>query len=379
MKLRVLVTGGAGFIGSNLTKRLVAEGHEVTVFDSLLSQIHGKRPEVTSFLYQSVVDIAHVVVGSVTSRADIARVVPGHDVIVHLAAETGTGQSMYEIDRYVETNVGGTAKILDVLANSDHDVRKMVVASSRAIYGEGQYQSENLGTVFPLSRADQDMAAGDFEVTYPGAVLPLTLVATDESSRIQPSSVYGITKHTQESMVLTVAPTLGIAPVALRYQNVYGPGQSLTNPYTGILSIFSTLIREGKEINVFEDGLESRDFVFIDDVVDATYRAIVSNGADGLAVNVGSGIATTVTEVIAGLFQAFGKEVPVRVSGNYRLGDIRHNFAGTALAVGKLDFRSQISFREGVSRFVNWVDAQPEVGGEYESSLAEMRARKLLK
>ena len=379
MNHHTLVTGGAGFIGSHLVKRLVAEGHEVTVFDNLSEQIHGKDPQSDSYLYRSVADICRVVRGTVTSRDEIAKVLPGHDVVVHLAAETGTGQSMYEIDRYVETNIGGTAKLLDFLAKGKHQVRKLVVASSRSIYGEGKYISENLGAVYPESRQEADMAAGRFEVTYPHSILPLTVAATDEQSPAHPTSLYGITKHTQESLVLRVSPTLGIAPVALRYQNVYGPGQSLTNPYTGILSIFSALIREGREINIFEDGLESRDFVFIDDVVEATYSAIASDRADGLAVNVGSGVATTVREVVAGLSVLFGQDVRARISGNYRLGDIRHNFADLSLAKQTLIVKPQIPFIEGLRQFVAWVKKQPVVASRYETSLKEMRVKNLLK
>jgi dTDP-L-rhamnose 4-epimerase len=178
---------------------------------------------------------------------------------------------------------------------------------------------------------------------------------------------------------MTVAPTLGVVPVALRYQNVYGPGQSLTNPYTGILSIFSTLIREGREINIFEDGLESRDFVFIDDVVDATYSAIMSDRANGLAVNVGSGIPTTVREVVAGLAHVFQRQVQSRISGNYRLGDIRHNFADLTLAREKLEFEPRTPFIEGLARFAAWVQKQPLVASKYETSLNEMRAKSLMK
>ena len=203
-----------------------------------------------------------------------------------------------------------------------------MIASSRSIYGEGAYRTDDGRIVYPSHRADADMAAGDFDVRLPGEGA-LTLIATDESAKLHPSSVYGITKQMQESLIMTVAPTLGIEAVSLRYQNVYGPGQSLKNPYTGILSIFSTLIRQGRDINIFEDGLESRDFVYIDDVVESTYLASTLPAAAGRTINVGSGVATTVNEVVAALFDAFGVEVPTTITGNYRLGDIRHNVADT--------------------------------------------------
>lgn len=222
------------------------------------------------------------------------------------------------------------------------------------------------------------MAAGDFDVHMPGEG-PITVIPTDESAKLHPSSVYGITKQMQESLIMTVAPTIGIEPVALRYQNVYGPGQSLKNPYTGILSIFSTLIRQGKEINIFEDGLESRDFVYIDDVVEATFRAATVAEAAGGVFNVGSGVATTVREVVDALFSAFGSEVPTRVSGNYRLGDIRHNVADTTRLRDVLGYEPEVAFRDGVARFVEWVLSEPLEGDSYQRSLDEMASRNLLK
>lgn len=377
--LLVLITGGAGFIGTNLTKRLVAEGHRVRVLDNLLPQVHGDDPEKTSPLFAEVSELAEVRVGSITSREAIIDAIRDVDVIVHYAAETGTGQSMYEIERYVSVNVTGTALLLDVLANTTNSVAKVVVASSRSIYGEGRYTAQDGTIVYPPHRVDADMAGGDFDVHPRGSKETLTLLATDESSDIHPSSVYGITKQAQEQLVLTVCPTIGIAPVALRYQNVYGPGQSLSNPYTGILSIFSTLIRENKTINVFEDGLESRDFVYIDDVVDATYRAIIDGAADGRTYNVGSGVATTVLDVVDALTTAFGQAVPVTVTGNYRLGDIRHNYADLSAIESQLGFAPQVPFSEGVTRFVAWVLDQPQHPGAYEESLEEMRSRNLFK
>lgn len=378
MSNHVLITGGAGFIGSRLARRLVAAGSTVTVLDALIPQVHGVDPATTSPLLRSLDGIATVIHGSVTSVEALREAIAGADVIVHLAAETGTGQSMYEIDRYVEANVGGTAKLLDVLANEEHSVRRLVIASSRSIYGEGAYRTADGRTVYPSHRDDAAMAAGDFDVHMDGEG-DLELIPTDEGSKLHPSSVYGITKQMQESLILTVAPTVGIEPVSLRYQNVYGPGQSLKNPYTGILSIFSTLIRQGKEINIFEDGLESRDFVFIDDVVEATFLAATEPAAAGGVFNVGSGVATTVNEVVAALFAAFGTEVPTRVSGNYRLGDIRHNVADTTRLREVLGFEPAVTFRDGVKRFVEWVLTEPVEEDAYQRSLDEMAARNLLK
>lgn len=378
MAEHVLITGGAGFIGSRLAQRLVADGHTVTVLDALISQVHGDDPVSTSPLLRSLDGVADVVRGSVTSTEDLRRALGGATAVVHLAAETGTGQSMYEIDRYVEANVGGTAKLLDLLANEEHTVRRLVVASSRSIYGEGSYRTADGRTVHPAHRLDADMAEGDFEVHLPGEGA-LTAVPTDEDAKLHPSSVYGITKQMQESLIMTVAPTVGVEPVALRYQNVYGPGQSLKNPYTGILSIFSTLIRQGKEISIFEDGLESRDFVYIDDVVEATFLATTRAQAAGHVFNVGSGVATTVHDVVSALFAAYGTEVPTRVSGNYRLGDIRHNVADTTRLREVLGFAPRTDFADGVRAFAAWVLTEPVEGDSYQRSLDEMAARNLLK
>ncbi|GAA5148596.1 SDR family NAD(P)-dependent oxidoreductase [Microbacterium pseudoresistens] len=378
MTEHVLITGGAGFIGSRLARRLVSEGHEVTVLDALIPQVHGDEPEKTSSLLRSLDGIATVKRGSVTDRDALRDALVGVTAVVHLAAETGTGQSMYEIDRYVEANVGGTARLLDLLTNEPHMVKRIVIASSRSIYGEGSYRTADGRTVYPSHRADDDMAAGDFQVHMPGEG-ELTLIPTDESAKLHPSSVYGITKQMQESLIMTVAPTIGIEPVALRYQNVYGPGQSLKNPYTGILSIFSTLIRQGKAINIFEDGRESRDFVYIDDVVEATFLAVTHPSAPGETLNVGSGVATTVTEVVGALFTAFRTEVPTHITGNYRLGDIRHNVADTGRLRTVLGFEPATSFSEGVQRFVDWVLTEPVEEDTYQKSLDEMASRNLLK
>lgn len=375
---RVLITGGAGFIGSSLAAKLHADGHHVTVLDTLSPQIHGQDPQVGSPLVRAVSQVADLVVGSVTDAEIVADLVARNDVVVHLAAETGTGQSMYDIRRYVDVNSGGTATLLEAIAGEGSSVRRVVVASSRAIYGEGRYLSDELGFVYPSARREEDLAAGRFEPTIPGSASELRLVPTTEDSAIHPTSVYGITKQTQEDLVMVSTPGLGVEAVALRYQNVYGPGQSLSNPYTGILSIFSTLIRAGEQVNIFEDGLESRDFVYIDDVVDATARAITAP-VSGEVFNVGSGVSTSVLDVVEALKHNYGMDVPVRISGDFRLGDIRHNLADVSKAERMLGFAPRVNFAEGVANFAAWVREQPETPSAYAGSLAELRSRGLLK
>jgi dTDP-L-rhamnose 4-epimerase len=376
---KILITGGAGFIGSNLALHLCTKGYEVTVLDSLSEQIHGNDPDKTSPLYQSIKDKVRFIRGSVTSRNDIEKAIEDIEIIVHLAAETGTGQSMYQIENYVNVNIGGTGLLLDILINKKTKVRKFVIASSRSIYGEGKYFSEELGFVYPKHRTASKMDTGFFEVTYPGTNKELLLVATDEESKIHPSSVYGITKQNQEQMVMTVCPTIGIDAVAFRYQNVYGPGQSLTNPYTGILSIFSTLIKSGKPLNIFEDGKESRDFVFIDDVISATTLGIEKSEANNQIYNVGKGKPIDVITVAKELCKNYGIECSLNISGNYRLGDIRHNYADLTKIKRELGFEPLYDFETGIALFTDWVNHQEIVESSFEKSIQEMRVKGLFK
>ena len=374
----VLITGGAGFIGSNLALKLIEKGYQVTVLDNLSPQIHGHNPTETSPLYLSIKDKVKFIHGTVTSKSDWEEALKDQDAIVHYAAETGTGQSMYEVEKYVDVNINGTALMLNLLVNGSYNVKKVVVASSRSIYGEGKYISKELGAVYPTQRESIHMDQGDFEVKYPNSSA-LTLVGTDEESKIHPSSVYGITKQNQEQMVLTVCPTVGIAGVAFRYQNVYGPGQSLKNPYTGILSIFSTQIKNGNNINIFEDGLESRDFVYIDDVVDATILGLEKEEANNQVFNVGTGVATNVLTVANELVKCYGVDIPIKISGNYRLGDIRHNYADLTKINRLLGFNPKVSFEAGLKKFAEWVNTQEVQEDKYQKSIDEMKAKGLYK
>jgi dTDP-L-rhamnose 4-epimerase len=376
--MNILITGGAGFIGSSLALALIARGHQITVLDNLSEQIHGADAQSHSFLFQKIKDKVVFVKGDVCNEADWKKVLPQQDVVVHLAAETGTGQSMYLIKKYTDVNIGGTALLLDLLANGNYNVKKVVVASSRAIYGEGRYQTATGTYVYPGSRSKERLSAGKFEVEYKGDE-NLQLVATDEESKIHPTSVYGITKQVQEQMVMTVCPSVGISPVAFRYQNVYGPGQSLKNPYTGILSIFSNLIKHNQTINIFEDGKESRDFVFIDDVVAATVAGIEMNEANGEVFNVGTGVATSVMEVAEALGKGYGKEVSIQVTGDFRVGDIRHNYADLSKIQQNLSFAPRVNFEDGIRQFTAWVNEQEVALIDYTKSLNEMKSKGLMK
>ena len=376
--MKILITGGAGFIGSRLALRLVEKGHDVRTLDNLSQQVHGEDAE-RSAGHLAVREATDFVCGDVTDRATMEAAIRDQEVVVHLAAETGTGQSMYQIAHYSDVNIGATAMLLDILANAKHAVRRVVVASSRSIYGEGRYRTPAGDYVYPGHRSEADMAAGKFEVKHDGIDGPLELVATDEDSKIHPSSVYGITKQVQEQLVMTVCPAIGLEGVALRYQNVFGPGQSLSNPYTGILSIFSNLMLQGKPINIFEDGEESRDFVFVDDVVEATVLAIEEPEAANRVFNVGTGKPVTVMHVARTLARLLDADVPIEVSGNFRLGDIRHNFADLTRIKGILGFSPSYDFERGIAELAAWAKASGPQSTAYEQSLAELREKGLMK
>jgi len=375
---RILITGGAGFIGSNLALSLIKKGYIVTVLDNLSEQIHGRNPD-TSFLYKSIINKVIFIRGDVTNREDWTKALIGQDAVIHLAAETGIGQSMYEIYKYSNVNIGGSALFLDILANSRHQIKKIIVASSRAIYGEGRYYCSSHGEVYPLTRNEKDLVKGSFECKCPLCDKSIELLSTHEDSKIQPQCVYAITKYNQEQLFLVAGKSLNIPAVAFRYQNVYGPGQSLSNPYTGILSIFSTLIKNNKPINIFEDGKESRDFVYIDDVANATILGLENDRANFNVYNVGTGEQVNVLQIAHTLVNLYRSAVSVNVTGNFRMGDIRHNYADLTKIRKDLNFRPEYQFEQGMSRFVEWVNSQEVEESKYLNSIKELKERGLLK
>ncbi len=373
----ILITGGAGFIGSRLALQLLKNGCNVTVLDNLSEQIHGKNPEENSPLYRSVLNNVNFIKGDVTVKQDWEKALENQDIVVHLAAETGTGQSMYEIQKYTEVNIIGTSIFLELLVNKKYNIEKVILASSRAIYGEGKYLHPKYGIVYPEQRKAEDMLNGDFEIRFFDHQ-KLQSLPTDEESKAQPISIYGITKQNQEQMILTVTKAIGIDAVALRYQNVYGEGQSLINPYTGILSIFSNQILNRNTINIFEDGKESRDFVHIDDVVEATIKSIEKENIGNQIFNVGSGTATTILSVAQNLKNQFSTESSIEITGQFRIGDIRHNVADISKIEEVLNFKPKVSFQDGIKRFSEWLKNQQIQESKWSFSVEEMSNKGLL-
>lgn len=376
--MKVLISGGAGFIGSNLALKLIKRGYQVVILDNLSRQIHGDDYN-KSFTYNLIKDKCKFIKGDVRDIESWENALTGIDVVVHLAAETGTGQSMYEIGKYVDVNIGGTSRLLEVVTNKNTTVKKIIVASSRAVYGEGKYKCDEHGIVYPLSRDDSDMSVGDFEVKCPICKQKVVMMPTDEESKLQPNSVYGHAKKSQEELCMIVGKAINIPVVAFRFQNVYGPGQSLKNPYTGILSIFSTSIKNGNTLNVFEDGLCTRDFVYIDDVTDAIILGIENDSANYQSFNVGSGEKIDVLTIANLLKIKYNSDVDVMISGNYRLGDIRNNLGDLSKIRTLLGYEPKVKFNEGITLFVDWVEKQEVEIDRYNISIEEMKSKGLFK
>ena len=371
--MKVLVTGGAGFIGSWLVELLLQEGHSVTVIDALTPQVHGAVPHLS--FHWAEQDGVNFLRGDVRDRRILEQGLQGADAVVHLAAETGTGQSMYEIAHYCSVNEQATAELFDVIAARQRQIGCVVLASSRAIYGEGAYR---LGDrmVIPAPRNTQRMRSGDFEPMGPNGET-LALIATPEKAAPYPASVYAATKCANETLGRIFAEAYDLPVVALRFQNVYGERQSLRNPYTGILSIFANRMRQELPINIFEDGLESRDFVHVSDVVRAVMLAINRPIVGFHAINVGSGVATSVMEIAKTLRAALNSSSELAVTGDFRVGDIRHCYADLSRAKDILGFVPQVGVAGGLTRFCNWVETQPVLEDRSVAAMRELETRKL--
>jgi dTDP-L-rhamnose 4-epimerase len=372
--MNILITGGAGFIGSRLALHLSRFGYSVRILDNFSPQVH-----VLQSPSDSIKGIAEIITGDIRDRANVKLALKDINHVVHYAAETGTGQSMYEIEKYFDVNVQGTALLLDIIQNdiSAKNLKSITVASSRSIYGEGLYVCAQHGVNYPVGRSEQDIEEGFFDFRCPHCNEVLTSLPTPENASLNPLSFYAITKLAQEKMVLLAAKSLSINGFALRYQNVYGPGQSLKNPYTGILAVFSTLARQNLPLNIFEDGLESRDFVYIDDVVEATARCIDFEGNYTGAINIGSGKAESVLSIAQKIKAFYNSQSEINISGDFRKGDIRHNRADISLLKEVLNISPKISLDQGIQEFLKWAHDEPIYQMAYNQSIQELKDKKL--
>lgn len=368
--MHAFITGGMGFIGLKLTRRLLAEGHAVTIYDNLLPQVHGDLPAT------ELPEGARLIRGDVADLHEHAAALEGTDTVYHLAAETGTAQSMYRIRGYVQTNEMGTAALLEAIARCERRPRKVVLASSRSVYGEGAYRDDAGRLVQPPPRTREQLDSEQWELVGPGGER-LTAIATPEDIAFVPGSIYAATKASQELLLRSACEALSIGSTILRFQNVYGEGQSLQNPYTGIISIFYNRANQGLELPIYEDGRETRDFVHVEDVVSALIAAGERDLPSGTTCNVGSGVATTVAMLATSLLEAAGFDVPVRQTGQFRVGDIRHNFADITRAREALGFDPRIDLATGLRRFCDWAATQPVYEDGLDKATAELRRKGL--
>ncbi|MBW1713994.1 MAG: NAD-dependent epimerase/dehydratase family protein [Deltaproteobacteria bacterium] len=354
MSEKILVTGGAGFVGSFLVETFLEAGYEVRVMDNLDPQVHGPAADWPAYLAPQ----AERFKGDVRVRQDWEEALKGVDYLSHHAAAVGVGQSMYEIERYVKANTWATGLMLDVLAKGRHKVKKLMVASSMSIYGEGAYDCPEHGPVFPKLRPKEQLAARQWEVVCPICGSVAGPMPTTEEKPLYPTSVYAVSKRDQEELCLIFGQTYNLPTVALRYFNIYGPRQALSNPYTGVAAIFSSRLLNGKPPVVFEDGLQSRDFIHVRDIARANLLALESDKADGRALNVGTGRSLTVLDMAQALSGHLGFSQPPEILGRFREGDIRHCFGGVSQIKELLGFEAATTFEDGVLELVDWVREQ---------------------
>jgi dTDP-L-rhamnose 4-epimerase len=367
--LKTLITGGAGFIGSHLVGRLLETGRDVVVLDSLEEQVHNGRPELPP-------EDVEFIRGDVGDPAVASRALAGVDEVVHLAAVVGVGQSMYEIDRYTRSNTMATATFLEQIVAQSPLPKRLVVASSMSIYGEGEYECETHGLVAPGPRAEEQLLARQWEVPCPQCGAALKPVGTREQKPLIPTSIYAVTKRDHEELCLVTGASYGIPTVALRFFNVFGPGQALSNPYTGVAAIFASRLMNDMPPLIFEDGRQSRDFIHVSDIVSGIVAALTSDEAQGHAINLGTGRSTSVHEMARVLADGLGRSIEPELPQKYRAGDIRHCYADTRVARELLGFEAQVTLEDGIEDLLGWLEGQEAVD-RLDAAAGELAARGL--
>jgi len=368
--MKILVTGGAGFIGSHIVDELIKLKHDVRIFDNLDPQVHNNIPEYLN-------PNAEFLKGDVRNINDLKEALTDIEIIFHEASAVGVGQSMYKINHYVDSNTSGTANLLHLLVNSEHNVKKLIVASSMSIYGEGSYKCEKCGIVYPIERKESQLKERDWEMKCPNCNLPVKPCAVNESKPLNPTSIYAMTKRHQEEMSILVGKTYGIPTVALRYFNVYGSRQSLNNPYTGVAAIFLSRIKNNNSPLIFEDGLQSRDFIHVSDIVNANILAMKNSNMNYDSFNVGTGKQTTILDIAKILIESLGSNVKPKILNRYRKGDIRHCYADIS-KIKSYGFEPKIHLEEGIRNLIEWskgIEAKDNV----ENAKKELQERELIK
>jgi dTDP-L-rhamnose 4-epimerase len=370
----ILVTGGAGYIGSHLVDALVERDYHVTVLDNLEPQVHrsGTWPSYANAK-------ARYVKGDVRDRSVFEPLVLRSQAVVHFGAAVSVGQSMYQVDRYVDVNTRGTALLLDILVNAKHNVEKVIVASSIGVYGEGAYECAVHGAVAPTIRSERQLAMRDWEQRCPQCSAHVKSVPTPEDKTLYRDNIYSMTKYHQEEMVLLIGKTYGIPSVAPRFFNVYGPRQSLSNPYAGVAAIWLSRLLNGKQPIVFEDGGQLRDFVSIHDVVDCLVLMLEKPGADYLPVNIGSGETVTILDIAKLLGRLLGSSIEPQITQSGRKFDIRHNTADISRARQALGFAPKVSLEQGFTELIDWAKTTPDVAVDFfDKALQELQEKGLL-
>ncbi len=371
---RVLVTGGAGFIGSHIVDKLIEKGYDVVVLDNLDPQVHHNR-NIPEYLSKKITFIN----GDVTNKQQFYDALSQDiDVVYHEAAAVGVGQSMYEISHYMNTNAMGTAHLLNFIANENHGIKKIIVAASMSSYGEGMYSCPTCGTVRPHLRTAEDITTGKWEPICPICGGNIKPIPTTEDAVQHCNSIYAIGKKLQEDMIMNIAQAYNIPAVALRYFNVYGPRQSLSNPYTGVAAIFMSRIKAGNAPVIYEDGLQTRDFISVHDIVEANLRAMESDKANYQRFNVGSGNPLTIKSIAETLASIFGRDdIKPEIKNTFRKGDVRHCYADISKMKELLDWEPTVSFEKGMRDYIEWAKTQESVD-MFEKAAQELKEKKLI-
>ena len=353
--MKILVTGGCGFIGSHLVDSLIQDGHDVRVYDILEPQVHGNRKP--AYLNKN----AQYIYEDIRNKEKLKSALKGVEVIFHKASQVGVGQSMYEIAKYVSHNSYGTAVLLDLVVSTKNKVKKIIAASSMSIYGEGAYKCASCGVVYPQLRQEKQLKRKDWRMRCPCCGKAVIDMPTPETKPLFPTSIYATSKRCQEEMCLEAGVAYKIPTVALRYFNVYGPRQSLNNPYTGVCAIFLSRIKNNHQPLIFEDGLQSRDFIYVSDIVEANILAMKKKEADYNTFNVGMGMGHSILEIAQKAIRLYNKNIYPKVLNKYRSGDIRHCYADIGKITSKLGFKPKIGFEKGMKMLFEWSQNQQAI------------------